>query len=442
MTAIRFSRRRFVQLSAGTFAATYVPLRAFGANDRLLVGCVGVGGKGASDVSGAAAAGGTIAALCDVDENRRRRRGKDVTEQYPGAKFYKDFRVMLEKEKGLDAVTVSTPDHTHAHAAVMAMRLGKHVYCQKPLTHSVWEARLMAETAAKMKVATQMGNQAHAGEPIRRAVELVRAGLLGKVREVHAWTNRPIWPQGMKELPPREPVPDTLDWDLWTGPAPLNPYNPAFCPFKWRGWWDYGTGALGDMGCHIMDMPFWALDLKHPTSVEAESVGNTEVSGPKSAVVTYRFPAGKYCDELKYCWYDGGRMPSGDVLEGAGVDAKQAKRFDLVMIGEKGKFFFSRGNTKWVTAPDGLLDAVQDTPQTLPRVSNEDQEWIDACRGGAPALSNFARSGPFTEVVLLGNLAVRLGRKIEWDGPALKAANAPEADELIRRPYRKGWELE
>ena len=450
MTTSRSSRRRFLKHSSALAIATaFVPRTAFGANDRIHVGCIGIGGKGASDVSGVADAGGTIVALCDVDDNRRGKKGKNAQDVHPNAKFYRDFRVMLEEEeKRLDAVTVSTPDHTHCHASVMAMRMGKHVYTQKPMTHSISEARLMAETAKEMGVATQMGNQAHAGEPIRRGVELIRAGVIGKVNEVHTWTNRPIWPQGMTERPPAETVPAGLDWDLWLGPAPLRPYadtykeglhkgKKVYVPFSWRGWWDFGTGALGDMGCHIMDMPFWALDLKYPTTVAASSDGNTAESGPTAATVTYEFPAGQYCNDLKFVWYDGNRKPSEDVL--AGVPS--ASRFDLVMVGEKGKFFFNRGNTKWAVTPEQVLEDFDEPPITLPRVANEDVEWIDACKGGAPALSNFADAGPFTEVVLLGNLAVRLGKKIEWDGPNMKATNAPEADALIHREYRKGWEL-
>ena len=449
MAQPRFSRRSFLTHSSAAVAAfTIVPKNAFGAADRINVGCVGIGGKGASDVSGAAGAGGTIVALCDVDDNRRMRRGKDIRDNYPKAKFYRDFRVMLEKEgKRIDAVTVSTPDHAHCHASVMAMRMGKHVYCQKPLTHSISEARLMATTAKECGVATQMGNQAHAGEPIRRAVELIRGGLIGKVSEVHTWTNRPIWPQGMAERPPTEEVPSGLDWDLWQGPAPRRPYNSAYCPFKWRGWWDYGTGALGDMGCHIMDMPFWALDLKYPTSVVAESKGNTKESGPTESTVTYRFPAGKYCHDLKFVWYDGikrdgAQLPHQDIVGDADVPSDRLQSlFDLVLVGDKGRFFFKRSNEKWTTAPSQLLEDFEAPSKTIPRVRDEDAEWIEACKGGAPALSNFAYSGPFTEVVLLGNLAIRLGEKVEWDGPNMKSSNLPEADALIRRKYRKGWEL-
>ncbi len=441
-----FSRRSFLKAASGaSVAATFIPRAAWGASERVNVGCVGVGGKGTSDALGAAGAGGNIVALCDVDEKRR---SPKVMERFSKARFFHDFREMLEKEdKRLDAVTVSTPDHTHAPAAVMAMRMGKHVYCQKPLTHSVWEARLMTEVARDKGVATQMGNQAHAGEPIRRAVELIRAGLIGKVNEVHAWTNRPIWPQGMSERPQPEPVPEPLAWDLWLGPAPEQPYSSAYVPFKWRGWWDFGTGALGDMGCHILDMPFWALELKHPKTVEAKQEGNTELSGPVWATVTYTFSPGTYHNELKYVWYDGvskkgGHLPPTEVLADADMPPQQAAaKFDLVMIGEKGKLYFNRGNTKWVTAPKSLAEDYADTPVTLPRVANEDVEWIAACKGGPPALSNFDYSGPLTEFVLLGNVAIRAGQKIEWDGQKLKATNCPEADKYIRREYRKGWSL-
>ena len=436
----RITRRNFVAGTASALAFTFVPYRAFGANDRIRVASIGIGGKGKGDVLDVAAAGAEIVALCDVDDNRRGGKGADVTETFPRAKYYRDFRKMLEKEeKNIDAVTVSTPDHTHFHPSIMAMQMGKHVYCQKPLTHSIWEARGMADVARKYNVATQMGNQAHAGEPIRRAVELVRAGLIGKVHEVHTWTNRPVWPQGMTTKPPKMPVPSTLSWKLWLGPAANRPYSDAYCPFNWRGWWDFGTGALGDMGCHIMDMPYWSLELKHPTRVIAESEGNTQLSGPVASTVTYTFPAGPYSNELKFVWYDGGRMPTADVLEGRSPE--EAKAFDLVMIGEKGKFFFNRGNLNWQTSPASLL-AECDPPKTLPRVKNEDVEWLDACRGGQPALSNFGHSGPFTEVVLLGNLAIRLAKPIEWDGERMEAHNAPEAAELIRRSYRSGWEID
>jgi predicted dehydrogenase len=444
MSKRKITRRNVVKGSAAAaFGFTFVPAHVWGANERVRVGCIGIGGKGASDVADIAAAGADIVALCDVDDSRRVRKRKDARETYPGAQFYRDFRVMLEKnENRLDAVSVSTPDHTHCHAAVTAMRMGKHVYCQKPLTHSISEARLMAETAKKHKVATQMGNQAHAGEPIRRAVEWIRAGVIGKVKEVHTWTNRPIWPQGLSARPKPEKVPAGLDWDLWLGPVQAQAYSSAYCPFKWRGWWDFGTGALGDMGCHIMDMPYWALDLKYPTSVKAESTANSAVSGPTAAKVTYRFAAGKYSDALKFVWYDGDNMPSRKVIVDCGLSKEEvAKKFDLVMIGEKGKMFFKRTTTDWVITPESVAAGFKAPEPTIPRVTSEDAEWLAACQGGPAALSNFSRSGPFTEVVLLGNLAIRTGKDLKWDGPAMKATNCPEADQYIHRRYRKGWEL-
>jgi predicted dehydrogenase len=436
----RSTRREFAKgAAASAFAFQFVPRSAWGANERVRVASIGVGGKGAGEVQDAASNGAQIVALCDVD---RMQRTNKVTREFPQAKFYQDFREMLSKEEdNIDAVTVSTPDHMHCLAAVTAMSLGKHVYCQKPLTHSIWEARLMTMAAKHFKVATQMGNQAHAGEPIRRGVELIRAGLIGKVKEVHCWTNRPIWPQGMTERLAPQPVPESLDWNRWLGPAPFRHYNKEYAPFKWRGWWDFGTGALGDMGCHIMDMPFWALELGSPTSVDAEQEGNSGESGPNNAVVTYRFPAGKYSQDLTFCWYDGGRMPSLETLDGTGYNPSTAKKkFDLLMIGEKGKFIFNRGSEKWKTFPGSLLEEFEQPERTIRRVTNEDAEWLDACKGGPAALSNFDYSGPFTETVLLGNLAVRLG-KIEWDGASLKATNRDDAAAIIRRQYRDGWQL-
>ncbi len=444
------TRRRFLKGAASTaFAFQVVPSTVFGANERLQVACIGVGGKGAGEVRDIASAGADIVALCDVDDQRRvGKRSKDATVEHPKATFYKDFRMLLDKEGDrIDAVSVSTPDHTHCHAAVTAMRMGKHVYCQKPMSHSIWEARLMAEVAKEQGVATQMGNQAHAGEPIRRAVELIRAGIIGKVSEVHCWTNRPIWPQGMASMPAAQAIPNAMDWYLWLGPAPDRPYNKAYAPFNWRGWWDFGTGALGDMGCHIMDMPYWALDLKHPVSVEAESTGNTFLSAPVSSKVTYRFPEGTYSHELKFCWYDGAkeqrRMPEPEVFEGTEFTPKTAMKFDCLLIGDKGKLLFKRNSTKIFTYPKTLVEEYADTPKTVLRAPNssEDIEWVNACQGGPVALSNFSHSGPFTEMVLLGNLAIRIGKKLEWDGPNMRALNAPEAAALIRREYRAGWEL-
>ena len=434
-----YSRRKFIKsASIGALGFQVVPSRVFGANERVALAGIGAGGKGSSDIAGARDAGAEVVGLCDVDAGRL----NQAVKKYPGSKGYTDYRKLFDElGKSIDAVTVSTPDHMHFHAALRAVQMGKHTYVQKPLTHSIWEARKLANEARKAKVVTQMGNQAHAGEPIRRAVELIRSGVIGKVKEVHSWTNRPIWPQGLEKKLTAQKVPKNMDWDLWIGPAPMRPYNSGYAPFKWRGWWDFGTGALGDMGCHIMDMPFWALDLKYPTSVEAKQNGNSLECGPNKSIVTYTFPEGKYNHKMPFVWYDGGYMPEESVFEGTIVNSQNAKKFDLIIIGEKGKFLFNRNSTKWKTSPEGLLDNVN-PEKTIPRVKNEDQEWVDAIRGvGSEPLSGFAYSGPFTETVLLGNLAVRLGKRIAWDGINLKATNAPEAEELIKRPYRKGWEV-
>ena len=434
-----YSRRKFIKsASIGTLGFQVVPSRVFGANERVALAGIGAGGKGSGDIAGARDAGAEVVGLCDVDAGRL----NQAVKKYPGSKGYTDYRKLFDElGKSIDAVTVSTPDHMHFHAALRAVQMGKHTYVQKPLTHSIWEARKLANEARKAKVVTQMGNQAHAGEPIRRAVELIRSGVIGKVKEVHSWTNRPIWPQGLEKKLTAQKVPKNMDWDLWIGPAPMRPYNSGYAPFKWRGWWDFGTGALGDMGCHIMDMPFWALDLKYPTSVEAKQNGNSLECGPNKSIVTYTFPEGKYNHKMPFVWYDGGYMPEESVFEGTIVKSQNAKKFDLIIIGEKGKFLFNRNSTKWKTSPEGLLDNVN-PEKTIPRVKNEDQEWVDAIRGvGSEPLSGFAYSGPFTETVLLGNLAVRLGKRIAWDGINLKATNAPEAEELIKRPYRKGWEV-
>jgi predicted dehydrogenase len=487
MNTRKISRRNFLSTAASSFAFAYIPKRVWGANERFYLAGIGVGGKGAGEVKDLTKAGGTFVALCDVDIARA---GKTF-KSFPGAKRYKDFRVMLEKEKGIDAVTVSTPYHTHAIASLMAMSLGKHVYCQKPLTHSIYEARIMARAADYYKIQTQMGNQAHAGEPIRRAVELVRAGIIGPVREVHAWTNRPIWPQGQKALDERQrlaggPKPADLDWDLWLGPASMRDYNACYVPFKWRGWWDFGTGALGDMACHIMDMPYWALNLGSPRSVEAESGGQTTETGPDFSTITYQFSArssvggGRFGSAVgpkatvegpavKYIWYDGtkdGKQNAPyNLLERATEEAKKSgtdkqaadagsrrkrkkpfaidnpQRWDMILVGDDGMMLFKRSSTDWIVTPNRRVEQFADVPKTIRRVPNEDAEWIEACKGGPKALSSFDYAGPLSEMVLLGNLAVRLGKKIEWDTKALRATNAPEADKLIRREYRKGWDL-
>ena len=439
MSHSQVSRRQFVAAGAASaFSFMYVPQRVWGANERINVAGIGVGGKGAGEVKDLTAAGARFVALCDVDASRAAKTFK----AFPDAKVYRDFRKMLEKEKGIDAVTVSTPDHTHAVASLAAMARGKHVYCQKPLTHTILEARLMQKAAQKFKVQTQMGNQAHAGEPIRRAVELVRAGIIGAVREVHCWTNRPIWPQGQAALDERKklrstPKPADIDWDLWLGPAADRQYNACYAPFKWRGWWDFGTGALGDMACHIMDMPYWALQLGSPTTVSAESGGHTPETGPDWATITYQFPSRPSVGggasgaavgpkssveqpAVKFVWYDGIRdgkqnapydllsrateevRASGEVPTVKEVGRKRQRpqkaidspqQWDLIMVGDDGLLLFKRSSMTWIVTPGSRAEKVADTPKSISRVANEDEEWLAAIKGGPSALSNFDYAG-------------------------------------------------
>lgn len=474
MKITSLNRREFLRASAvATLGFHILPASARGANDRIQVGCIGVNGKGHTDTMATAAAGGVIVALCDVADQRRAELGRrkkaktakaadTILDRFPDARVFTDYREMIATMPGIDAVTVSTPDHHHFNASMLAMRKGKHVYCQKPISHSIWEARRMAEAAAQFKVQTQMGNQAHAGEPIRRSVELLRAGVLGRVTEVHAWTNRPIWPQGMTAWPKGEPVPKGLDWELWIGPAPFREYSPALAPFNWRGWWDFGAGALGDMGCHIMDMPYWALGLTAPTSVEAKQEGGSAIAGPLWSTVTYQFPTSQLGGPVKFVWYDGVTSKEGVYQHTPPEELWKAdfptadhvfRRFDLLLVGEKGRMFFGRSRQDWVFKPETLTTNFTEPPKTLPRVAVgaadggvEDGggpyvEWLNAIRTGTPALSNFASSGPFSETVLLGNLALRVGKRLQWDAKNLVAKNAPEAAAIVRRPYRKGWDM-
>ena len=454
------TRRQFVKASAtGAFAFHILPHAAKGANSKINVGGIGIGGKGFVDINETADAGAHVVGLCDTSlpseaalERKAGQKSK-VVKRFPDATFYQDYREMIEKED-LDAVTVSTPDHTHFHASMTAINKGLHVYCQKPLTHSIWEARTMTDAAAAKGVKTQMGNQAHAGEPIRRGVELVRAGIIGKVQEVHCWTNRPIWPQGMAVRPPSEPVPKGLNWDQWIGPAPMVEYCKAYQPFSWRGWWDWGTGALGDMACHIMDMPYWALDLTSPITVEAESVNNTALSGPTASKIEYQFPATQYtAGNLKFVWYDGDRHPEKSYWEDDFPTENHVfRRFDMLLVGEHGKMYFGRNRSDWKIVLNEGATAIDEPGKTIPRVAGGSsdkglasggpyKEWVEAIRNDGVALSHFAHSGPFSETVLLGNLAVRLNKKIKWDAKNLQVTNAPEAAEMIKRVYRKGWEI-
>jgi predicted dehydrogenase len=400
-------------------------------NEKIRFAAIGVGGKGDSDTADAARSGDLVA-ICDVDENTLNAAGR----KYPNAKRYTDFRRMLEEmEDGIDAVTVSTPDHTHAPAAAMAMKMGKHCFCQKPLTHSIWEARRLGEIARDKKVATQMGNQGTASGDLRKNAALVRAGILGTVKEVHVWTNRPVWPQGDPRPSESSTPPATLHWDLWLGPAPERPYAPkVYHTFAWRGWWDFGTGALGDMACHTMNMPFMALDLRNPVSVQAETPGHNRDSYPKWSIIRYEFKATDRRPALTLTWYDGGKRPPRDLLDG-----KEPESSGALIIGEKGSLYSpgDSGNNRV------LLGGATETEVTYPQSPGHFEEWVRAIRGGEPAMSNFPDyASPLTETVLLGNLAVWAdGKKIEWNARRLRARNAPEVRHIIRREYRDGWKV-
>lgn len=403
-------------------------------NEKIAMASIGVSGKGDSD-SNDAGASGDMVAICDVDEAKLNAAAK----RFPKAKKFNDFRKMLEEmEKSIDAVTVSTPDHCHAVASAMAMRLGKHCFTQKPLTHTIFEARALGEIAREKKVATQMGNQGTAENGVRKAAALLRKGVLGKVSEVHVWTNRPIWAQG-GDRPKEAPVPKNLQWDLWLGPAPARPYGLGYHPFSWRGFWDFGTGALGDMACHTVNMPYMGLELRDPTSVEAETSGHNKDSYPKWSVIKFQFPANSWRGPLVMYWYDGGKKVPSELING-----KTPSDSGCVIIGEKGKLF-SPNDYGAEFQLLGDVSASQDVE--FEQSPGHFKEWVNAIKGGKPAKSNFPDyAGPLTETILLGNLAVWAapegkGKKIEWDAKDLKALNAPEVADVIKAPYRAGYSL-
>jgi len=451
-------RRTFLaNAAAATAGFTIVPRHVLGGpgqtapSDKLNIAAVGVGGMGKNNVKRCETE--NIVALCDVDFEL----AEPVFELYPSARRYNDYRVMLDEQKDIDAVIVATPDHSHAVIAMAAMTRGKHVYVQKPLTHSVHEARLLTETARKHKVVTQMGNQGHSGEGSRLLCEWLWDGAIGKVREAHAWTNRPVWPSGIEVGRPSEmpEVPRSLDWDLWLGPAHVRPYHASYHPAKWRAWWDFGTGSLGDMGCHLIDPLFWALKLKYPVSVEAnvskywhaffEETQPTNEMFPRSTIVRFRFPAREDMPECDLTWWDGGLLPARPpYLEpGRRIGDKDG---GILLIGDEGAIKAGCYGESPRLIPEKAMRKYDRPERTLERIpggpDGHEQDWIRACKGGAPAISNFDYSGPLTEMVLMGNLAVRFpDRPLAWDGEAMKVTNDSDADAYVRREYREGWHL-
>jgi predicted dehydrogenase len=421
-------------------------------NETLQFAGIGVGGKGSSDIDNAGNLG-EVVALCDCDEGQIEPKAK----KWPGAKKFTDFRQMLdEMGKHIDAVTVSTPDHCHAIAAVLAMRMGKHVYVQKPLTHTVFEARVLKETARKHKVCTQMGNQGSAENGVRRAVELIQGGLIGPVHEAHVWTNRPIWPQAptITARPDKADVwPKALNWDAFIGGAPLRPFvKGVYHTFNWRGWWDFGTGAIGDMACHTANMVFRALELGHPTIISAENGEINPETYPAWAHIIIEFPARKGLPPVKLHWYEGHKdgklvLPSDEITRKFLHDGEKLPSSGSFLVGEKGTLYSPNDyGAQYRVTPKELAEGKNlHTPEKLPINNKGDQgmkdEWVEAIKAGKPeiAYSNFDYASLLTEAFLLGNVAIRTGKKIEWDGPALKVTNVPEANHLIKTHYRRGW---
>lgn len=484
----RRTRRRFLQTTAAVGAGFWTlggiaPRESRSANEKIQFACVGVTGKGTSDSQDAARLG-EVVAICDVDEsNLNAAAGRKGFEK--AAKYF-DFRKMFEEVgKSIDAFTVSTPDHCHAVVASMGMKMGKHAFVQKPLTRSLYEARFLGQLAAEKKLVTQMGNQGTASSSLREAAAVIKSGAVGKVSEVHVWTNRPIWDQGIERPTETVEVPSNVHWPEWIGPAPMRPYNAAYHPFKWRGWWSFGTGALGDMACHTLNMPYMALDLRDPTSVQAVTSGHNLETYPAWSIITGEFPERNGRAGLKYVWYDGKKRPSTDLFKQveeeywqetigeakkntANIDEKAQQKvreaFEKKM--SSGCFVVGDGGKKWLLAPGdyaerGIRTSFEKQTVEFPKSPGHFEEWVEAIKGGTPAMSNFPDySASLTETVLLGNLAVWAaageqdpakrdkqkeagveGKKIAWDAKNLTATNAPEVAQIVKPEYHNGYTL-
>ncbi len=448
-TSRTISRRRFIGTSSAALAGlTIVPSHVVSGlghaapSDKLNIAGIGIGGMGRNVLRNIPDTE-NIVALCDVDWNERAER---VFNTYPEARRYKDYRIMLDAQSEIDAVVIATPDHTHALPTMEAIKRGKHVYTEKPLTRTVYEARMLTEAARDNKVATQMGNQGQAGDAPRRLREMIWEGVIGSVEEIHVWTDRPnrglsgtFWPQGVSRPDEVLPVPEGLDWDLFIGPAPMRPYHPSYHPFNWRGWLDFGTGGLGDIGCHSFDPVFRALKLKYPTSVQAVSTLVNDETYPLGSMVTYDFPAREEMPPLRLTWYDGGMRPPRipGIEEGVQLGAG-----GTLYIGSKGMIL---GNEIF---PISLRESYERPKPYIPSSPGHHEEWINACKGGDPAGSNFDWAGPLTETVLLGNIALRPElreklsyRTLDFDPESLGFPNLPEADQFLHYEYRQGWSL-
>jgi hypothetical protein len=459
-----FTRRQFLRQTSVALgaAAMYFPYvgRVLGANDRINVACIGVGGKGNEDSSNAAECGGNIVAICDVDSGHLGKKAAEFSGKFPDVKKFQDYRKMLdEMGSSIDAVTISIPDHNHGVAAIRAMKMNKHCFCQKPLVQTVYEARVVRQLAKEKNLATQMGNQGSASPGLRRAVEVIQAGVIGAPRELHVWSNRPIWPQGVNRPAGSDPVPETLNWDAWLGPARERPFKSGvYHDFKWRGWFDFGTGALGDMACHTVNMPFRALKLGYPNVVECELASKMyPETYAKTSRIRFEFPEREGLPPVKFWWYDGN---PDDALRPLRPDGKAIKEIlamydDLptsgaLIIGDKGKvfspddygeqFFVAMNDKEYISSEKD--EACKAVPESIPRSPGHMQEWFRMMKDGTPAYSNFDIAAYLAEVILLGCVAVRVGegRRMEWDGPNMSSPNVPEAAQFVKRENRAGWE--
>lgn len=444
------SRRSFLAATSAVTTFLAVPAHVLGRggepspNNKLNIAGIGIGGQGGNDIDEVSAE--NIVALCDVDEDH----AAHMFKKYPNAKRYKDYREMLDREKGIDAVVVGTPDHQHAIVSITAIKHGKHVYCEKPLTRTVFEARAVAQAAGEAKVVTQMGNQGMAFEGNRLINEWLWDGAIGPVHEVHVWSDRPThrgklplwWAQAIERPKDTPPVPATLDWDLWLGPAPFRPYNPVYAPFRWRGWWDFGSGGLGDMGIHNLAPVFSALKLGAPQTIQASSTPVFPETVPMAAMVHYQFPARGEMPPVKLHWYDGGLLPERpeELEPNRELDPEDG----ILFVGTKGKMLVTGwGGEHPRLLPESLDKAYQRPAKTLPRSpAGHYREWVDGCKTGSATRSNFNFAGPLTEAVLLGSVCIHNGGdKLAWDSENLKITNDPDANNLLHYEYRKGWSL-